>query len=151
MTLTLDRVLLGQIAIFKGLDGAAMAHVLSMARYRDFAPGDTAFMQDEESRALFVLLSGRMKLTQLTAEGHQVVLHFVGPGEMFGCAAVCGGFAYPGTATAVKQSKAAIWTRADMESLMEEFPPIARQRDAGHGRAHARGADTHARTGDRAR
>lgn len=123
--MTLDLSVLENVAIFKGLDRAAMESVLSLARHQAFAPGEYAFSQDHDSRAFYVLLKGRMKVTQLTVEGHQVVLHFVGPGEMFGCAAVCGGFAYPGTATAVMQSETVVWTRAAMETLMARFSPIA--------------------------
>lgn len=125
MTLTLDLSLLENVSIFRGLDRAALGEVISLAHNRTLAPGESAFDQDEEATAFFVLLSGRVKVSQVTAEGHQVVLHFIGPGEMFGCAAVFGGFGYPGTATAVKESEAVLWTRPVMDKLMDRFPPIA--------------------------
>src|SRR3546814_18545544 len=44
---------------------------------------------------------------------------------MFGCVAVCGGLAYPGTATAVIDSWALGWTRRSIGELAQSYPQIA--------------------------
>src|SRR3546814_2711324 len=59
---------------------------------------------DEEADSFFVLAVGRLKVSQLTSEGQEVIIRYIGPKEMFGCVAVCGGLTYPGTATAVVDS-----------------------------------------------
>jgi CRP-like cAMP-binding protein len=50
-----------------------------------------------------------VKLTQLTAEVHQVVLRLIGAGDAFGGVAAFGGTTYPVTAEAVTEASALEW------------------------------------------
>ena len=42
------------------------------------------FNEGDQAEEFFVLTSGRVKLTQLTAEGHQLVPSLIGPDEAVG-------------------------------------------------------------------
>jgi CRP-like cAMP-binding protein len=120
-----EGALLGGVEIFAGLDDRAVADVLRTAHRRKVAKGETAFRQDEEAGAFYVLTRGRLKVTQVTPDGQQVVVRFIGPGEMFGCVAVFGGQRYPGTATAVEECRMLGFTKGAMEHLMERHPRLA--------------------------
>jgi len=72
-----------------------------------------------------VLTSGRVKLTQLTPEGHQVVLGHVGPGEVFGGVGAFGDRAYSVNAETVEPSVALAWTSAAMQHVLETHPTVA--------------------------
>jgi CRP/FNR family transcriptional regulator, nitrogen oxide reductase regulator len=74
---------------------------------------------------VYVLHLGRVKLTQSTPEGQQVLLRFIGPGEMFGPTAVLQGQPYPVSAQAVRWCQALVWKGKTMASLMEDHPRIA--------------------------
>jgi CRP/FNR family transcriptional regulator, nitrogen oxide reductase regulator len=125
VTIPTDATLLDRVPLFAGLDAAAREAVLRAARRHAVRSGEPIFRQDEEARSLFVLAGGRLKVTQLTADGQQVVVRFIGPGEMFGCVAVLGQNTYPGTATAVEDSVAIGWDQGAMARLIEAYPPIA--------------------------
>jgi CRP/FNR family transcriptional regulator, nitrogen oxide reductase regulator len=120
-----ERALLRSVDIFAELDERALDDVLQAAHRRKIAKSDTAFGQDEEARSFYVLLEGRLKVTQVTAEGQRVVVRFIGPGEMFGCVAVFGGRHYPGTATAVEDCRMIGFTKGAMQHLMERYPRLA--------------------------
>lgn len=120
-----ERALLRDVEIFAELDERALEHVLRAAHRRRVAKGETAFRQDEEALSFYVLVEGRLKVTQATAEGQRVVVRFIGPGEMFGCVAVFGGRHYPGTATAVEDCRMIGFTKGAMEHLMERHPRLA--------------------------
>jgi CRP/FNR family transcriptional regulator, nitrogen oxide reductase regulator len=137
-----ERALLRCVAIFGELDERALDDVLLGAHRRRVAKGDTVFQQDDEARAFFVLVEGRLKVTQTTADGQRVVVRFIGPGEIFGCVAVFGGARYPGTATAVADSRMIGWTRGATQLLMERHPQIAMQ---ALGTVGGRLQETHAR------
>jgi CRP/FNR family transcriptional regulator, nitrogen oxide reductase regulator len=125
MDASCERALLVGVDIFADLDERAVEDVLRAAHRRKVAKGETAFRQDEEAGAFYVLTAGRLKVTQVTAEGQQVVVRFIGPGEMFGCVAVFGGRCYPGTATAVEECRMIGFTKATMQHLMERHPRLA--------------------------
>ncbi len=121
----LDRAVLKKISVFAGLDDHALDYALQAARKRRVAQGDTVFHQGDEATSFFVLIDGRLKVTQTTPEGLQVIIRYIGPREMFGCVAVCGGLTYPGTATAVEGTTIVGWGKATTQDMMERFPRLA--------------------------
>ncbi len=120
-----ERAVLRGVDLFAELDDRALEEVLRAAHRRRVGKGDTVFRQGEEAQSFYVLVDGHLKVTQVTPEGQQVVVRFMGPGEMFGCVAVFGGRRYPGTATAVENSRLIGWTKGATQHLMERHPRIA--------------------------
>ena len=51
---------------------------------RNFAKGRTIVSEGDPSQALYYLLSGRAKVQRTDAEGKEVILAVLGPGEFFG-------------------------------------------------------------------
>jgi CRP/FNR family transcriptional regulator, nitrogen oxide reductase regulator len=121
----LDPTLLNAVDVFQGLDAAGRDRALNAAHWRKISAGDHAFEQDQEADAFYVLSVGRLKVTQVTPEGQEIIVRYIGPKEMFGCVAVCGGLKYPGTATAVMDSWALGWTRGNIAELAQSYPQIA--------------------------
>jgi CRP-like cAMP-binding protein len=70
-------------------------------------------------------MRGRAKLTQATPEGHDALLRFVGPGEIFGPTATLKDRLYPVSAQAVSRCSALAWEGRTMVHLIEEHPRIA--------------------------
>jgi CRP/FNR family transcriptional regulator, nitrogen oxide reductase regulator len=67
-----------------------------------------------------------VKFTQISAEGHEVILRVIGTGEPFGgVAAFVENATYPVTARAVEPSEAYTWDGKRITSLMQRFPTIA--------------------------
>jgi CRP-like cAMP-binding protein len=121
----LDRELLGQVGLFRELAEAELDTVLAAARVRRAPAGGAYFHQDQKADALYVLLSGRVRLTQDAADGQQVVVRFAGAGEMLGCGAVFDGSGYPATAEVTEAGRALVWDREAVASLMQRIPRLA--------------------------
>ena len=117
--------LLSKVPWFASLDADALARVASEAHTRTVTAGGTFFREGDPTAALFVVHTGSVKLTQLTAEGHQVVLRLLGPGDAFGGVAAFGGATYPATAEAVTDVSAFEWPGPVMAALMERYPRLA--------------------------
>lgn len=117
--------LLAGVPLFLGLDREALVSVAVDARLVRAAAGRTFFREGEAARVFFVLARGRVKFTQTSAEGHEVILRVTGPGEPFGgIAAFAAGGTYPVTASAVEASEAYAWDGARITALMRRFPEI---------------------------
>jgi CRP-like cAMP-binding protein len=113
------------VPLFKGLGPPALAAVEHDARLVRVANGRAFFREGEPGRVFYVLRGGRVKFTQITAEGHEVILRIVAPGEPFGgVAAFVGDAIYPVTARAVAPAEAYAWEGAKMLALMRRFPEI---------------------------
>lgn len=117
--------LLGNVPLFRGLDRDALAAAAVDARTIRVAAGRTFFREGEPARHFFVLVSGRVKFTQISAEGHEVILRVTGPGEPFGgIAAFADGGTYPVTARAVEPCEAYAWDGGRVTALMLRFPQV---------------------------
>jgi CRP-like cAMP-binding protein len=96
-----------------------------MAHAKPLEAGEVYFSEGDEAATFFVLTSGRVKLTQVTPEGHQVALRLIGPGDAFGGVGAFGGATYPVSAEAVEASVALAWTSDAMRQLFESESTIA--------------------------
>lgn len=117
---------LAGVPLFHDLDADALAVVARDARTVRIAANRTFFREGEPARTFFVVRRGRVKFTQISAEGHEVILRLIGPGEPFGgVAAFSDKATYPVTARAVEPGEAYAWDGPRVASLMRRFPTIA--------------------------
>jgi CRP/FNR family transcriptional regulator, nitrogen oxide reductase regulator len=116
---------LANVALFHGLSQDAIARAIGLARSRAVGAGGYFFHEGDKAEAFFVLTSGRVKVTQLTPEGHQVVLRLVGPGDPFGGVGAFGDPTYPVSGEAIQPSVGLAWTSTVLRRLLETEPMMA--------------------------
>jgi CRP-like cAMP-binding protein len=112
------------VPLFEGLPPDALSRIIALAHSKALGAGEFFFHEGDEAEEFFVLTSGRAKLTQLTPEGHQVVLRIVGAGEAFGAAGAFGDPTYPVSAATVEPAAALAWTSGAMRHLLETEPRL---------------------------
>ena len=115
---------MAQVPLFEGVPDETLERIVGLAHSKQLDTGGFFFSEGDPAEFFFVLTSGRVKLTQLTPEGHQVVLRLVGPGDAFGGVGAFGDPTYPVNAEAVEPSTALSWTSATMRRLLETEPAI---------------------------
>lgn len=115
---------LGSTGIFKGLGAHDLAQLVAAGQVRRAEDDAFFFMEEEPAQRVFVLLEGKVKLSQVTASGQQVILEYIEPGREFGLVAVLGEGAYPVSAQAVGVSQALSWNAEEMNRQMEKNPLI---------------------------
>src|SRR5690606_21648434 len=95
--------------IFDGLTSDERQAWAAAAPRRDFRKGDVVARQGDPATHLYLVASGFLKVVQGTADGHEVIVRFVGPGEPFGGVVALDGAAYPVTAMAVEATALYSW------------------------------------------
>ncbi len=121
----LDPSLIRDFELFRGATDEDLERVLAGATTRRIAEGAVVFEQGMPADAFFVLLHGRVKAVQTTADGHQLVVRHIGPGELFGMAPALRSPVYPATAFAVQETLALAWSTADWSALFSRLPAFA--------------------------
>lgn len=111
--------------LFRGLNGCELTALLAEAQQKSAPRGSFFFHESDSAHHCHLLLAGRVKLVQGGEDGTQVVVRFVGPGEVFGWAATLGSTAYPGSAEAMADSSALIWDDAAMRKVLLAQPRLA--------------------------
>ena len=99
--------------------------MLTEAHSVRFAKGAMLFEQGAQADSFFLLLNGRVRAYRLTPDGQQIVVRFVGPGELFGIAMAIGSPTYPANAVAVVESVAIVWPVSAWRKLVVQFPALA--------------------------
>jgi CRP-like cAMP-binding protein len=120
-----DRSTISGFELFSGFTPEQLDDILREARSVRFPKNSNVFEQDSEAHSFFVLLHGHLRVVKLTPDGHQIVVRFIAPGELFGVAAAIGRASYPATATAVVDSIALLWPSAAWPQLVGKHPTLA--------------------------
>jgi CRP-like cAMP-binding protein len=120
-----DPATLARVPLFAGLDATTLTDVLANARPRRVPAGGFYFRENEPATHVYVLTEGRLKITQLTPEGHQIIHMILTGGEPFGGVAALGEGTYPVTAEAVEDCTALSWDAQTMTRLMRKYSEIA--------------------------
>ena len=117
--------LLGQSRLFQDLHTAEL-DVLGQAAHRHQVECDAFFFhQGEPASTCYVLVEGEAKLTQITADGHQMLVRLVGPGGELGVIAALSNAVYTLSAQAAQDCAALAWDGQTMAQMMERCPRLA--------------------------
>lgn len=112
--------------LFKKLTPAELGVARAAARIREAGAQSFYFHQSHKAERQYMLLTGRVKIIQLTDEGQEVVMRFIVPGEIFGLIAALGTDRYPASAESLETSTALEWNASAMAMLVDTIPRIAR-------------------------
>lgn len=115
-----------QTVLFRGLNPAQVQQVLAAARLVACREGAFFFSEGDEARSSYALVSGQVRLSQVSVEGQQVLMGYIGPGREFGIIAALGELAYPVSAQAVSDSQALVWDSQKLNELLDAMPAITR-------------------------
>lgn len=121
----LDRSLISGLPAFAGLLPQQIDEALAEARSLRVPKGSAVFEQGDEAASFFALLHGHLQVVKLTPSGQQIVVRYVGRGELFGIAVQMGAATYPATATAVVDSVALAWPSSAWAGLLSRAPALA--------------------------
>ena len=119
-----DIELLQRVELFQGIAPADLVRIAQAARRRRLPAETFLFHQGDPAEVIYVPVQGRLKLTQITPEGHEVILRYVGVGEMSGATAVFGDTAYPASAETVEDASVLGWDNETMIVLIEHYPRL---------------------------
>lgn len=111
--------------VFDGLTEAERERWLSSGTTESYKRGQTLARQGEPARQFHLVESGFLKVLQLTAEGTELIVRFVGAGEPFGGVVALGNAPYPVTAVATQPSVTRAWTREALVSLLGSTPQVS--------------------------
>lgn len=111
-------------ALVAGLGAEQRREVLAAGAPRRLARGQALFRQDEPAAALFLVEAGRVKLTQVTPDGREVIVRLAGPGELFAAIAALDGKSYPFSAVAAAPTRVLAFTRPVLRALFARLPRL---------------------------
>ena len=116
---------LAQAAIFSTIDEAGQQAIAKELRRVTFRAGQSIFSRGDPGDELYLVLSGRVRLSVLTAEGRELSFAHAGPGSVFGEIAMLDGRARTADATAVGNVEAMVLGQGAFRRLLAAQPTFA--------------------------
>ena len=115
-----------QASVLQGLEEEARRTIASAFRAFHYDEGTTLFLEGEPARVFYLIGEGRVKVLQTSPEGHQVILHMLGPGQLVGALPTLEEGNYPATAVTMEKSLLFSIAAKDFEAILEEYPQVTR-------------------------
>lgn len=121
-----EEALVARSSLFRALPPEALADFSAATRVVSLKKGEALFRQGDAASAVFVLLRGRVKVSETSVDGHTVVLRLEDAGAPLALlAALDADSSYPVTVEAAEPCLVARWTGARWHALLERHPQLA--------------------------
>ncbi|MCU0486427.1 MAG: Crp/Fnr family transcriptional regulator [Anaerolineales bacterium] len=127
MSQTYARLLdeIGKLPLFQGVPQGDLGRLIQAAYRKQCQAGGFFFLQDDPAEHMYVLLEGRVKLSQAGPDGGQVLIRVITPVSMFALVAMTEARSYLVTAQAAEESLALFWTRQQLMEFVLRTPQMA--------------------------
>jgi CRP/FNR family transcriptional regulator, cyclic AMP receptor protein len=120
------RGLLRNVSIFADLDAAAVAALERLAEVKDYRAGAVIVSQEDRGDALYVLVSGKVKVVLYGDSGREIILSiFKTPGDFFGEMSLLDDEPRSATVIADRASRLLVLSRREFQAHLEGHPRTA--------------------------
>lgn len=118
---------IGRHKLLRGVSQPAVHRFNAMMRTTKRRRGEWIFVLGDPADSIYFLQEGRMKITALAEDGHEVLHEIIGPGEIFGDTSTILGIPRTTSAQTLEPSLLCEMSRKDFESLLTMYPEMSLQ------------------------
>lgn len=111
--------------LFRGLSPPAFERIAELAVQRGFGDGEVVFSQGDPGDALYAVVTGKIRISAGAADGREIYLNIMEPGDTFGEIALLDGGTRTASATATIPSELVSIRRDHFLGLLEREPKVA--------------------------
>jgi CRP-like cAMP-binding protein len=115
---------LAQHFLLKDLSPEDLQRLGELATTRWYRAGQPVFMKGDAGTAMMAVLSGRIRICAYSADGREVVLNVINPGEVFGEIALIDGGERTADAFAMETTELLTLSRRDFLPYLERNPKV---------------------------
>ncbi|MGE0765248.1 MAG: Crp/Fnr family transcriptional regulator [Hyphomicrobiaceae bacterium] len=113
---------LRQRSVLGRLPDEALAGLIGRGRPVRFAKGEALYRRGDAGESMIVIVAGRVKISNVTDDAREVILNFLGPGDLIGEMAALDGSQRSADATALDTVAGLLFYRRDMIATLERHP-----------------------------
>mgnify|MGYP000851926547 CR=1 FL=1 len=113
------------VPIFSNLTYDEMMEVARITRERVFEKGEMIYMAGDKGEKLYVIHSGKVKITRITDSGKEQVIRVLGPGEFMGELSLFSPLPLTDNGEALTRTIVCVIDGNKLKDLMKRYPTIA--------------------------
>ncbi len=114
-----------ETSLFEGLSTDQRDEIVKSGLHQVLKPKGILFHQGDPAERFYMVNSGRLKLTKLNEQGKEVIMRYIGAGELTAAITSLKDWEYPLTAKSVENTEVTSWNKAGVLNMMETYPKIA--------------------------
>ncbi len=111
--------------VFQGLTTEQYNSVIAGGLRKRLQPKGILFRQGDSATYCYLVNQGRLKLTKLNEQGKEVIIRYIGNGELTAAVTVLKNGLYPVTAESMQETEVIGWDKPTMVAHMHRYPDIA--------------------------
>ena len=111
--------------IFKSLSDPEVAALSKIVDEKSYPAGTAIFYENMKGEAMYIVVSGQVRLSKMLAEGEEKTLTVMGAGDYFGENALLEEGPRPVTAIVSQESTLLVIKRSAFNKLLDEAPKVA--------------------------
>jgi CRP-like cAMP-binding protein len=116
-----------RLGLFRGMSQEAVHSFNAIMRRSKRRRGEWVYVHGDTADSIYLLQKGRMKITALSEDGHEVLHEIVNPGEIFGETSAILGIPRTTSAQTLEASLLCEIRQKDLESLLTSYPELSLQ------------------------
>ncbi len=110
--------------LFCDLSREALIRLQNIKATSIYPKGALLCLEGQAPRGVFVLCTGRAKLSTTSSEGKSIILRIAEPGEVLGLTAAVSGTPYEATVETLEPSQANFISQGDFVRFLQEYPDV---------------------------
>jgi CRP/FNR family cyclic AMP-dependent transcriptional regulator len=110
---------------FSNLKGEAQERFKALGAHLEFSRGDNLFLAGQSSQCVYIVLSGRVKLSVTSREGKTMILRLAEPGDVLGLSAAMDGSDHEINAEAFEFCRVKVIRSKDFVEFLRTYPDAA--------------------------
>jgi CRP-like cAMP-binding protein len=115
---------LKNVPILCGLDLMDLDTIAKVGVRKKYKKSSIILLEEEAGAALFVIISGKVKVVRMGDDGREVILSILGEGDFFGEMAILDGLTRSASVVAIQKSELFMIHRRDFLKLLHDFPSV---------------------------
>lgn len=113
------------VPIFADLDDETLEQIYRLGKSKVYEKDSVILMEHETGSALFVIVSGKVKVFRVSEDGREVILSILSESDFFGEMAILDGLTRSANVTAIEESEIFIIQRSEFLNLLYEHPEVS--------------------------
>lgn len=113
------------VPIFSDLPSETLDQIEKIGTRKSYKKNDVILMEEDSGTALFVIVTGKVKVARSSSDGREVILTILSDSDFFGEMAILDGLTRSATVTSIEETELFLLQRNDFMNLLHEHPEIS--------------------------
>ena len=116
---------LKQQVLLQDIDKAGLNKIAKITNQVSIKKGDSLFKEKDDTKGLWLILSGKIEISRVTADGWRQTLVVLSPGHFFGELSILENRKHVASAVALEDTELLLLPKEDFDKMMEEDCALA--------------------------